>query len=106
MRLSYSRYALPKAGLEPKRMQCEGGERNRGQGSERAVREVHRGEGGDCRSGDTFGYAGITVEKKIDETKGWAGVSFAPAATDSGHAKISNIIPGSPAESGGAGFWG
>jgi predicted metalloprotease with PDZ domain len=102
MRLLYSRYALPKPGFKP----------------EDAVKAANEIAGKDVSElfskyiagkeaipyEEYFGYAGITVEKKIDDTKGWAGASLAPAASDNGHAKISNIIPGSPAESAGLDF--
>jgi predicted metalloprotease with PDZ domain len=46
-----------------------------------------------------FAYAGITVEKKVDATKPWLGI--ASAKNDDGRAKITNVLPGSPAEAAG-----
>ena len=98
MRLLYSRYALPKPGFQP----------------EDPVKAASEVAGTDLSpiftkyiSGKEpipyeqyFAYAGITVEKKIDTTKGWAGLTTSPAG-DGSHLKIQNIIPGSPAEAAG-----
>ncbi|HXO05168.1 MAG TPA: PDZ domain-containing protein, partial [Candidatus Sulfotelmatobacter sp.] len=46
-----------------------------------------------------FAYAGIAVEKKVDPEKPWLGV--AQSKSDDGHAKITNVIPGSAAETAG-----
>lgn len=45
------------------------------------------------------GYAGITVEKKLDPNKTWLGL--AAEKGDDGHARITNVIPGSPAAAAG-----
>ena len=95
MRLLYQRYALPKPGFDP-------------QDAIRALSEVAGMEFSDfsaryIRGKESlpyetyFAYAGIDVVKKIDETKAWAGMDT--SKTDDGRPKISNIIPGSPAES-------
>ncbi|MGA8035723.1 MAG: PDZ domain-containing protein [Candidatus Acidiferrales bacterium] len=100
MRLLYSRYALPKPGFQP----------------DDAVKAASEVAGTDLSaifsnyiSGKEpipyeqyFGYAGISVEKKIDPNKGWAGVATTTA--DDGHLKIQNIIPGGPAEAAGLDF--
>jgi predicted metalloprotease with PDZ domain len=100
MRLMYSRYALPKPGFQP----------------EDAVKAASEVAGTDVSAifsrfiagkepipyEQYFGYAGISVEKKVDETKGWAGISS--TSGDNGHLKIQNIIPGSPAEAAGLDF--
>jgi len=97
MRLMYSRYALPKPGFEP----------------DDAIKTISEVGGMDFTdffhryiSGkeplpyDTyFAYAGITVEKKVDATKPWLGI--ASAKNDDGRAKITNVLPGSPAEAAG-----
>ena len=97
MRLLYSRYALPKPGFEP----------------EDAVRAANETAGTDVSeifrqyiSGKEpipyekyFAYAGVAVEKKIESDKAWVGV--ATNKGDDGRATIQNVIPGSPAESGG-----
>ena len=94
MRLLYSRYALPKPGFEP----------------DDAVRAASEVAGMDLKdffrryiSGKEplpyeqyFGYAGVAVEKKMSPEKPWVGVDTEKG--DDGHAKINNIIPGSPAE--------
>ena len=93
----YQRYALPKPGFEP-------------QDAIRALSEI---AGEDLSDFSTryisgkeplpyeayFGYAGITVEKKVDATKPWAGWDVKKG--DDQRPKISNIIPGSPAEGAG-----
>lgn len=97
MRLLYSRYALPKPGFEP-------------DDAIKAASEVSGKSLSDVSaffrkyiSGkepipyeEYFGYAGITVEKKLDPDKSWAGIQT--EKNDDGRAKIRNIIPGSPAE--------
>jgi predicted metalloprotease with PDZ domain len=94
MRLLYSRYALPKPGFEP----------------DDAVRAASEVAGMDLKdffhsyiSGKEplpyeqyFAYAGIAVEKKMNPEKPWVGVDTEKG--EDGHAKINNIIPGSPAE--------
>lgn len=94
MRLLYSRYALPKPGFEP----------------DDAIRAASEVAGMDLKeffhryiSGKEalpyeqyFAYAGIAVEKKMSPEKPWVGVDSEKG--DDGHAKINNIIPGSPAE--------
>ncbi len=97
MRLMYSRYALPKPGFEP-------------EDAIKAISEIggmdftdffHRYiSGKEPLPYDTyFAYAGITVEKKGDTTKPWTG--FSTSKSDDGRAKISNVLPGSPAEAAG-----
>jgi predicted metalloprotease with PDZ domain len=97
MRLMYSRYALPKPGFEP-------------DDAIKAISEVggmdftdffHRYiSGKEPLPYDTyFAYAGITVEKKVDATKPWTG--FTTNKSDDGRAKISNVLPGGPAEAAG-----
>jgi len=97
MRLLYSRYALPKPGFQP----------------EDAVKAASEVAGKDLSdifsqyiSGKKpipyetyFAYAGITVEKELDPKKAWLGISQDKA--DEGRAKIRNVIPGSPSETGG-----
>ena len=97
MRLLYSRYALPKPGFKP----------------EDAIHAANEIAGKDV-SGlfsryiagkepipyeQYFAYAGIEVTKKLDTEKSWAGLEL--KKSDDGHAQIRNIIPGSPAETGG-----
>jgi len=97
MRLLYSRYALPKPGFEP----------------EDAVRAASEVAGTDISgifrqyiSGKEpipyekyFAYAGIAVEKKLEMDKPWMGVDTKKG--DDGHATITNVAPGSPAEAAG-----
>lgn len=97
MRLLYSRYALPKPGFQP----------------EDAVKAASEVAGTDLSeifsqyiSGKKpipyetyFAYAGIVVEKQVDSGKAWLGITS--DKSDDGHAKIRNVIPGSPAETGG-----
>jgi predicted metalloprotease with PDZ domain len=97
MRLLYSRYALPKPGFEP----------------EDAVRAASEVAGTDLSdifkryiSGKEpipyekyFAYAGITVEKRLDTDKPWMGIDTKKG--DDGHATITNVAPGSPAEAAG-----
>lgn len=94
MRLLYARYALPKPGFEP----------------EDTVRAASEVAGKDLSeifsryiSGkdpipyeEYFGYAGITVQKKLDPDKAWIGLGT--TKSDIGRASIKNVIPGSPAE--------
>ncbi|MGB8590747.1 MAG: PDZ domain-containing protein [Candidatus Acidiferrales bacterium] len=97
MRLMYSRYALPKPGFEPNDaitamsevagMDMSDFVRRYISGKEPLPYEAY------------FAYAGIAVEKKVDPTRSWLGTSS--TNTDDGRAKISNIIPGSPAETAG-----
>jgi predicted metalloprotease with PDZ domain len=97
MRSLYSRHALPKPGFEP----------------EDAIQAASEVAGTDVSgifhqyiSGKEpipyeqyFGYAGITVAKKLDADKSWSGLDT--TKNDEGRAKIRNITPGSPAESAG-----
>jgi predicted metalloprotease with PDZ domain len=97
MRLLYSRYALPKPGFKP----------------EDAIHAASEIAGTDVSdlfrhyiSGKEpipyeqyFAYAGVAVTKKLDAEKSWTGLEL--KKSDDGHAQIRNIIPGSPAESGG-----
>ena len=97
MRLLYQRYALPKPGFEPQdaiRALSEVGGMDFSDFSARYI------SGKDPLPYETyFAYAGISVEKKIDEKKPWAGMDT--SKTDDGRPRISNIIPESPAESAG-----
>jgi predicted metalloprotease with PDZ domain len=97
MRLLYSRYALPKPGFEP----------------DDAIKAASEVSGTDLSdifskyiSGKEpipyvhyFAYAGITVEKKVQTDKPWSGIDT--TKSDDGHAKVRNVIPGSPAENAG-----
>jgi predicted metalloprotease with PDZ domain len=97
MRLMYSRYALPKPGFQP----------------DDAVKAASEVAGTDLSgifsryiSGkdpipyeEYFAYAGIAIEKKLDSEKAWLGVS--QGKSDDGHAKITNVIPGSAADNAG-----
>jgi predicted metalloprotease with PDZ domain len=97
MRLLYSHYALPKPGFEP----------------DDAVRAASEIAGQDVNdifrryiSGKEpipyesyFAYAGVSVEKKLDSAKPWAGLAF--TKQENGTTTIKNITPGSPAESAG-----
>jgi predicted metalloprotease with PDZ domain len=97
MRLLYSRHALPKLGFEP----------------DDAIKAASEVVGSDVSgifheyiSGKDpipyeqyFAYAGIAVEKKLDSQKPWIGIDT--VKNDDGHAKIRNIIPGSPTEAAG-----
>jgi predicted metalloprotease with PDZ domain len=97
MRSLYSRHALPKSGFEP----------------DDAIKAASDVAGTDVSgifhqyiSGKEpipyeqyFAYAGITVEKKLESAKPWIGVDT--TKNDDGRAKIRNITPGSPTESGG-----
>ena len=97
MRSLYSRHALPKPGFEP----------------DDAIKAASDVAGTDVSgifhqyiSGKEpipyeqyFAYAGITVEKKLESAKPWIGVDT--TKNDDGRAKIRNITPGSPTESGG-----
>ena len=97
MRLLYSRYALPKPGFEP--------EDPIKAASEVAGTDVSDLFGRYISGKDAipyekyFTYAGISVEKKLDASKPWTGIDT--TKNDDGHAKIRNIIPGSPAETAG-----
>ena len=97
MRLLYQRYALPKPGFEP-------------QDAVRALSEVAGMDLSDFSaryiSGKEalpyekyFAYAGIAVEKNVDATKPWIGLEV--KKDDEQRVTISNVIPGSPAESAG-----
>jgi len=100
MRLLYSRYALPKPGFQP----------------DDAVKAASEIAGTDVSplfakyiSGKEaipyeayFSYAGISVEKKIDDSKAWIGI--ATTASDDAHVKIQNVTPGGPGDLGGLDF--
>ncbi len=110
MRLLYSRYALPKPGFQPEDAVKAAAEIA---GKDESALFVKYLAGKEAIPYEQyFGYAGISVEKKIDTEKGWSGMTFggapgmAPAAGmgDGGHARIQNIIPGSPAETAGLDF--
>ena len=100
MRLLYSRHALPKPGFEP-----DDTIKAAAEVSGKSVKEVSDFfqryiSGKDpIPYEEYFGYAGITVEKKLDTEKPWIGIDT--TKNDDGRAKIRNIIPGSPTESAG-----
>ena len=97
MRLLYQRYALPKPGFEP----------------EDAVRAANEVAGKDISeifrryiSGKEpmpyekyFDYAGIQIERLRTPELGWIGITT--TREEDGRARVSNIIPGSPAEDAG-----
>jgi predicted metalloprotease with PDZ domain len=97
MRLLYQRYALPKPGFEPPDAIHALSEVAGMDFSDFSTRYISGKEALPYEK--YFAYAGIAVEKKIDETKPWAGMDT--AKMDDGRPRISNIIPGSPAESAG-----
>jgi predicted metalloprotease with PDZ domain len=100
MRLLYSRYALPKPGFLP-----DDTIKAASEVSGKSVKEVSDFFQRYISGKDPipyeqyFGYAGITVEKKLDANKPWVGVDT--TKNDDGRAKIRNIIPGSPTEAAG-----
>ncbi len=95
MRLLYSRYALPKPGFEPDDAVHAASE-VAGQDVSDIFRRYISGK--DPIPYETyFAYAGISVEKKLDSSKSWAGIAL--AKQDNGAITIRNVIPGSPAES-------
>ena len=102
MRLLYSRYALPKPGFQPDDA-LKAANEIAGKDESALFSKYIAGKEA-IPYEQYFAYAGITVEKKIDDSKGWSGLSFAMAASDTGHAKIQNIIPGGPAEAAGLDF--
>ncbi|MFZ0882878.1 MAG: PDZ domain-containing protein [Candidatus Acidiferrales bacterium] len=98
MRLLYSRYALPKPGFEPGDPIKAASEVA---GADESDLFTHYISGKDPIPYEKyFAYAGIAVEKKPDASKPWDGMETAKNDGD-GRAKIRNIIPGSPAETGG-----
>jgi predicted metalloprotease with PDZ domain len=97
MRLLYQRYALPKAGFEP-----EDAVRAANEVAGRDISEIFRRyiSGKEPMPYEKyFGYAGIQVERLRAPSLGWIGVIT--TADEAGRAKVSNIIPGSPAEDAG-----
>jgi predicted metalloprotease with PDZ domain len=97
MRLLYSRFALPKPGFEPDDAVHAASE-IAGQDVSDIFRRYISGK--DPIPYETyFAYAGISVEKKIDSTKSWAGLAL--TKQDNGTSTIRNVTPGSPAESSG-----
>jgi len=94
MRMLYQHYAFPNPGYEP----------------EDAIAELNHVSGANLSdfvrryiSGKEpfpyetyFGYAGITVEKKLDPNKAWMGVTR--VRTPEGRAALISIVPGGPAE--------
>ncbi|MGC1599217.1 MAG: PDZ domain-containing protein [Candidatus Acidiferrales bacterium] len=98
MRLLYSRYALPKPGFQPGDPIKAASEVA---GADESDLFTHYISGKDPIPYEKyFAYAGIAVEKKLDASKAWDGMETAKNDGD-GRAKIRNIIPGSPAETGG-----
>jgi len=97
MRLLYSRYALPKPGFEPDDAVHAASE-IAGQDVSDIFRRYISGK--ETIPYETyFTYAGISVEKKLDSSKSWAGLTL--NKQDNGTTTIRNITPGSPAESAG-----
>jgi predicted metalloprotease with PDZ domain len=97
MRLLYSRYALPKPGFEPDDAVHAASE-VAGQDVSDIFRRYISGK--EPIPYETyFAYAGISVEKKLDPSKSWAGLTL--TKQDNGTTSIKNITPGSPAESAG-----
>jgi predicted metalloprotease with PDZ domain len=97
MRLLYSRYALPKPGFEPDDAIKAAGEVAGTDVSDIFSKYISGKE--PIPYVHYFAYAGITVEKKVETEKPWSGIDT--TKDDDGHAKIHNIIPGSPAENAG-----
>jgi predicted metalloprotease with PDZ domain len=97
MRLLYSRYALPKPGFEPGDPIKAASEVAGTDVSDLFVRYISGKEAIPYEK--YFTYAGISVEKKLDASKPWTGIDT--TKNDDGHAKIRNIVPGSPAETAG-----
>ncbi|MFZ3215256.1 MAG: PDZ domain-containing protein [Candidatus Acidiferrales bacterium] len=94
MRLLYSRYALPMPGFEPEDAVKAASEVANADLSDIFRRYI---SGKDAIPYEQyFGYAGITVERKLDPDKAWTGIET--EKTDDGRAKIRNIIPNSPAD--------
>ncbi len=94
MRLLYQRYALPKPGFEP-----EDAIRAANEVASKDISEIFRRyiSGKEALPYETYlGYAGIQVERARKPELGWIGV--ATTRNDDGRARISNLIPGSPAE--------
>jgi predicted metalloprotease with PDZ domain len=97
MRLLYSRYALPKPGFEPDDAVHAASE-VAGQDVSDIFRRYISGK--EPIPYETyFAYAGVAVERKLDGSKSWSGLSF--TKQDNGTTTIKNIAPGSPAESAG-----
>ena len=97
MRLLYSRYALPEPGFQP-----DDAVKAASEVAGMDVSEIFRKyiSGKDPIPYEKyFAYAGIAVEKKVDSEKVWLGVSH--IKSDDGHAKITNVTPGSSAEASG-----
>jgi predicted metalloprotease with PDZ domain len=97
MRLLYSRYALPKPGFKPEDAIQAANEIAGTDVSDLFHRYISRKE--PIPYEQYFAYAGIEVTKKLDTEKSWAGLEL--KKSEDGHAQIRNIIPGSPAETGG-----
>ncbi len=97
MRLLYSRYALPKPGFEPEDPIHAASDVAGGDLSEIFNRYISGKEA--IPYAKYFGYAGISVEAKVDPSKPWVGLELTKG--DHGHANIKNVVPGSPAETAG-----
>ena len=97
MRLLYSRYALPKPGFEPDDAVHAASEIAGQDVSDIFRRYISGKEPIPYES--YFAYAGVAVEKKLDSSKSWAGLTL--TKQDNGTTTIKNIIPGGPAESAG-----
>jgi predicted metalloprotease with PDZ domain len=97
MRLLYSCYALPKPGFEPDDAVHAASE-IAGQDVSDIFRRYISGKD-PIPYESYFAYAGVAVEKKLDSSKSWAGLSF--TKQDNGTTTIKNITPGGPAESAG-----
>jgi predicted metalloprotease with PDZ domain len=97
MRLMYQRYALPKPGFEPDDAMRAATEVAGKDMSEFFRRYI---SGKEIPPYETyFGYAGIQVEQRVDAQKFWLGASF--QKSDDGHARVTLLAPGGPAEAAG-----
>jgi predicted metalloprotease with PDZ domain len=97
MRLLYSRYALPKPGFLPEDA-VKAASEVAGVDVSEIFRKYIRGKE-PIPYEQYFAYAGIAVERKLDPEKPWLGVSH--SKNDDGHAKITNVLTGSSAETAG-----
>ncbi|HEV8385571.1 MAG TPA: PDZ domain-containing protein, partial [Candidatus Acidoferrales bacterium] len=97
MRLLFQRHALPKPAFEP-----EDAVRAANEVAGKDVSEIFRRyiSGKEAIPYETyFTYAGIHVERMRTPDVGWTGI--VTSRDDDGRARVSNIIPGSPAEDAG-----
>jgi predicted metalloprotease with PDZ domain len=97
MRLMYQRYALPKPGFEPDDAMRAASEVAGKDMSDFFRRYI---SGKEIPPYETyFGYAGIQVEKRVDGQKFWFGATFQRG--DDGHARVTGLVSGGPAEAAG-----